>query len=64
MCDEIKKLEEKINLRKEELQVIHTTKPLRAIETDAKLIDMEDCFRRNNLRFEGIMEHKNKSWED
>ena len=40
MFDKIKKLEEKINLRKEELQVIHTTKPLCTIETDAKLIDI------------------------
>ena len=58
MGDKIQKLEEKINLMKEELHVIQTTKPSWAIETDAKLIDLEDRSRRNNLRFE------NESWED
>ena len=37
---------------KEELHVIQTIKPSWTIETDAKLIDLEDCSRRNNLRFE------------
>ena len=41
MGDRIKKLEEKINLMKEELHVIQRTKPAWAIETDAKLIDLE-----------------------
>ena len=48
---------------KEELHV-QTTKPSWAIETDVKLVDLEDRSRRNNLRFEGIKEHENKSWED
>ena len=48
---------------KEELHVIQTTKPSWAIETDAKLIDLEDP-SQNNLRFEGIKEHENESWED
>ena len=61
--DKIQKLEEKINLIKEELHVIQTTKPSWAIETDAKLIDLEDP-SQNNLRFEGIKEHENESWED
>ena len=64
MGDKIQKLEEKINLMKEELHVIQTTKPSWAIETDAKLIDLEDRSRRNNLRFEEIKEHENESWED
>ena len=64
MGDKIQKLEEKINLMKEELHVIQTTKPSWPIETDAKLIDQEDRSRRNNLRFEGIKEHENESWED
>ena len=37
---------------KEELRVIQTTKPSWEIEIDAKLIDLEDRSRRNNLRFE------------
>ena len=64
MGDKIQKLEVKINLMKEELHVIQTRKPSWVIETDAKLIDLEDCSRRNNLRFEGIKEHGNESWED
>ena len=49
MGDKVQKLEEKINLMKEELHVIQTAKPSWAIETDAKLIDVEDRSRRNNL---------------
>ena len=64
MGDKIQKLEEKINLMEKELHVIQTTKPSWAIETDAKLIDLEDCSRQNNLRFQGIKEHENESWED
>ena len=48
---------------KEQLHVIQTTKPSWAIEIDAKLIDLEDRSRRNNLRFGGIKEHENGSWE-
>ena len=29
-----------------------------------KLVDLEDRSRQNNLRFEGIKEHENESWED
>ena len=64
MGDKIQKLEEKINQMKEELHVIQTTKQSWAIETDANLIDLEDRSRRNNLRFEGIKQHENESWED
>ena len=62
--DKIRKLQEEINLMKEELHFIQTTKPSWAIETDAKLIDLNDRSRRNSLRFEGIKEHENESWED
>ena len=34
------------------------------IETDAKLVDLEDRSIRNKPRFEGIKEHENESWED
>ena len=64
MGDKVKKLEEKINLMKEELHVIQTTESSWAIETDAKLIDLEDRSRQNNLRFEGIKEHGNESRGD
>ena len=39
---------------KEDLHIIQTTKSLWSIETDAKLVDLEDHSRQNNLRFEGI----------
>ena len=49
---------------KEELHGIQTTKPSWVIEAHAKLIDLEDSPRRNNVRFEGTKEHENQSWED
>ena len=50
MGDKIQELEEKINLMKEEIYVIQTTKPSWVIEADAKLIDSEVRSRQNNLR--------------
>ena len=64
MGDKVQKLEEVINQMKEELHAILTTKPSWEIETDAKLVDLEDRSRRNNLKFKGLKEHKNESWED
>ena len=64
MGNKIQRLVEKINLMKQELHVIQTTKPSWAIERDAKLIDLEGRFRWNKLRFERIKEHGNESWED
>ena len=64
MGDKVQKLEEEINLRKEELHVIQTTQVSRAIKTDAKLVELQDHSRPNNLRFEGIKEHENESRED
>ena len=29
-----------------------------------KLVDLEDCSRRNNLRIDGIKEKERVSWED
>ena len=49
---------------KEELHVIQTTKPSCMVETDAKLVHLQDHSRRNNLRFEGIKEHEKESWDD
>ena len=40
MGDKVQKLEEEINLRKEELHVIQTTQVSRAIKTDAKLVEL------------------------
>ena len=64
MDDKVQKLDKKINIMKEELHVIQTTKPSWAIETDAKLVDLEDFSRQYNLRFEGIKKHENESWEN
>ena len=49
---------------KEELHIIKTTGLSWAIETDEKSVNLEDRSRENNLRFEGIKEHENESWED
>ena len=45
MGDKVQKLEEEIHLMKEELPVIQRTKPSWAIETDGKLVDLENCSR-------------------
>ena len=37
-----------------ELHAIQATKPSWAIKGDAKLVDLEDGSRQNNLRFEEI----------
>ena len=58
MGDKVQKLEEEIILINEELQVIQTTKPSSAIETDAILVNLEDRSRRNNLGFEVIKVHE------
>ena len=55
----VQKLEGEINLMKENLHVIQTRKPSWTIETDAKLVDLEDRSRQSNLKFEGIKEHEN-----
>ena len=34
------------------------------VETDAKLVHLQDRSRRNNVRFEGIKEHEKGSWDD
>ena len=49
---------------KEELHVIQTAKPSQVVETDAKLVDLQDHSWQNNLRFERIKEHENDSRED
>ena len=54
MGDKVQKLQKEIYLMKEEQHVVQTTKPSWAIETDAKLADLEDRSRQNNLKFEGI----------
>ena len=64
MGEKAQKPEEEINQMKEELHIIQTAKPSWTIEIDAKLVDLEDRSRRNNLRFDGIKEHENESWED
>ena len=62
--DKVQKLEEEINLQKKDLHIIQITKSLWSTETDAKLVNLEIHSRQNNLRFEGIKEHENESWED
>ena len=46
MAGKIQKLQEEINLMKEEVHVVQTTKPSWAIGTDAKLVELEDHSRR------------------
>ena len=44
--DKVQKLEEEINLMKEELHVIQATKLSWVMETDAKLVDLKDRSRQ------------------
>ena len=52
LIDKVQKLENEINIMKEELHVIQTTKPLWAIDKDAQLVDL-DHSRGNNLTVKG-----------
>ena len=49
---------------KKDIEVIQTTKPSWAIETENNLMGLEDSIRRNNLRINGIKEGKNETWEE
>ena len=64
MMGKVQRLKEETNLMKVKLHVTQTTKPSWAIEKDAKLVDLEDHSRPNNLRLEETKEHENESWED
>ena len=49
---------------KKDIEVIQATKPSWAIEMKNRLVDLEDCSRRNNLRINGIKEGKSETWEE
>ena len=51
---------------KKDIEVIQTTKPSWATETTKKkkMVNLDDRFRRNNLRINGIKEGKNETWEE
>ena len=57
-----KNLRNKFNERRTTRYTV--TKPSWAIETDGKLVYLEDRYRRNNLRFQEIDEYENESRED
>ena len=62
MVDKVQKLKEEINQNEGRTTRYPDNKPSWAIKTDTKLVDLQDCFRRSNLRFEGIKVHENESW--
>ena len=45
------------------IEVIQTTKPSWAIEVENKLVDLEACSRRNNLRIHELKEGKSETWK-
>ena len=49
---------------KKDIDIIQTTKPSWAIDIENKLVDLEDRYKRNNLRISGIKEGKNETWEE
>ena len=64
-----KKIDEELFQVKKEIKNLKTE--VKAIEDDllnadevsAKLVELEDRSRRNNLRIDGIKEEPNKTWE-
>ena len=57
-----KKLED-IDSRVEEVKLDEITTDF-FTKTKKKLADLEDCSRRNNLRFDGFQEKTNETWEE
>ena len=62
--EKVQNLEKKLSSTKEDVSIMHTTKPTWALEIRRKLVDLEDKSRRNNLRILGIKENSRKSWEE
>ena len=58
----ISTMEKNLFSLKKDIDIIQTTKPSWAIDTE--VVDLEDCSRRNNLRINGIKEGKNETWEE
>ena len=56
--EKITTMERNLFSLKKDFEVNQTTKPSCAIEIENKLVDLEDCSRRNNLRINGIKEEK------
>ena len=54
MVNKVQRLDEEINIMKQELLACQTESPSWAIERDTKLVNLEDSSRQNDLRFEGI----------
>ena len=61
--DEVNKKLEDIDSRVEEIKLDKITKDF-VTKTKKKLADLEDCSRRNNLRFDGFQEEINETWEE
>ena len=49
---------------KKDIEVIRTTKSSWAIEIENKLVDLEDCPKRKNLRNNGLEEGENETWDE
>ena len=61
--DEVNKKLEDIDKRIEGIKLDETTEDF-VTKIKKKLADLEDCSRRNNLRFHGFQEETNKTWEE
>ena len=62
--EKITTMERNLFSLKKDIEVIQATKPSWAIEMKNRLVDLEDCSRRNNLRINGIKEGKSETWEE
>ena len=56
--EKITSMEKNLFSLKKDIRVIQATKLGCAIEIEDKLVDLEDCFRKNNLRINEIKEKK------
>ena len=60
--DEVSKKLEDIGSRVKEVKIDEITEHF-VTETKKKLVDLEDCSCRNNLRFDGFQEESSEAWD-
>ena len=62
--ERVKSIESELKNIKDDVQIIQSTQPNWALDLSNILTDLEDHSRRNNLRIDGVKEHKREAWED
>ena len=62
--EKIKIIEEKINKEKQKSSDIIRRQKMKNKRLTVKLQDLEGRSRKNNVRFDGVREYENESWND